>query len=493
MATLKSGTYVFKEKITANASVPFGRFNYKIYPLTANNVYGSATSATVVETQGDSVNLGGNSTYDDVINGTITGEWTYRHVTAWTEDDYFADAWDVFTATDTTKLRTIIVETDQTVDDDFYAWFNANIEKPRLSVDISTLAGWANLSAGAHSITIVAKADGFKDSAPSAAVQVTKAASTKTLAAGTYKWADVLNLPSASITQLMDFQSNNNSYVKVVIDLDLAFGTVSYYVAAGGSVGAYDRRTTSWTTTLQTITLATDQQVSADFYEWAIEGGNLVAQPSMPAKGDIITLDSKQYRVLKMNGTIAEVLAMYDASTSQIFGSTQTYENSDLDTYCNTTFYNSLSNAMQNAIVAKTFQQDSWLFSWNYDSTTGYTGLSSEDNYEVSLSSAIFGSSISRNCYVLSVQDIIDYLDVTTDMTTDNTTLTPTNIWNMFWNQMTSQGSTNLSLRSADGDNSRYVFAVVANSGRLRTNSATITYKTRPAFQIDLSKISWSK
>lgn len=47
---------------------------------------------------------------------------------------------------------------------------------PRLSVDVSTLAGWANLSAGSHNITIVAKAAGFKDSAPSTAVSVTKAA-----------------------------------------------------------------------------------------------------------------------------------------------------------------------------------------------------------------------------------------------------------------------------------------------------------------------------
>lgn len=44
----------------------------------------------------------------------------------------------------------------------------------RLSVDVSTLAGWANLSAGSHDITIVAKALGFKDSAPSASVKVTK-------------------------------------------------------------------------------------------------------------------------------------------------------------------------------------------------------------------------------------------------------------------------------------------------------------------------------
>ena len=46
----------------------------------------------------------------------------------------------------------------------------------RISVDVSTLTGWASLADGAHNITIVAKATGFKDSAPSAAVQVEKTA-----------------------------------------------------------------------------------------------------------------------------------------------------------------------------------------------------------------------------------------------------------------------------------------------------------------------------
>lgn len=43
------------------------------------------------------------------------------------------------------------------------------------SVDLTTLSGWAALSTGSHNITIVAKADGYKDSEPSAGVTVTKA------------------------------------------------------------------------------------------------------------------------------------------------------------------------------------------------------------------------------------------------------------------------------------------------------------------------------
>ena len=46
---------------------------------------------------------------------------------------------------------------------------------PKVSVDLTTLPGWASLSTGSHNITIVAKAVGYRDSEPSAAVSVTKA------------------------------------------------------------------------------------------------------------------------------------------------------------------------------------------------------------------------------------------------------------------------------------------------------------------------------
>ncbi len=44
------------------------------------------------------------------------------------------------------------------------------------SIDLTTLPGWASLSIGSHNITVVAKADGYRDSEPSAAVSVEKAA-----------------------------------------------------------------------------------------------------------------------------------------------------------------------------------------------------------------------------------------------------------------------------------------------------------------------------
>ena len=65
------------------------------------------------------------------------------------------------------------------------------VEKPRKSVDLTTLAGWSALSDGSHSITIVAKADGYRDSEPSAAVSVEKASAVTlisfTIAGTTYQ------------------------------------------------------------------------------------------------------------------------------------------------------------------------------------------------------------------------------------------------------------------------------------------------------------------
>ena len=264
------------------------------------------------------------------------------------------------------------------------------------SVDLTTLPGWASLATGTHNITIVAKADGYRDSEPSAAVSVEK--------------------------------------VPAVV---------------------------------------------------------------MPNKGDIITLDSKQYRVLKTEGTVAEVLCMYDASTSVKFdsassGRNNTYAGKNIDTYCNNTFYSGLSAAMKSAIVDKTFTQDSWSWATSAPTESYYTGKYGSSTYYLTLANAAFGTSITRHCYCLSVQDVLDYLEATTSMGTSDTTLTDTNIWKMFWNVTTSQDG-NIWLRSAYSSNTLSAFGVHGDIGYLVNFIVFNTYAVRPAFQIDLSKISWSK
>ncbi len=217
---------------------------------------------------------------------------------------------------------------------------------------------------------------------------------------------------------------------------------------------------------------------------------------AMPVKGDLITLDNKQYRVLKVNGSVAEVLAMYNSTDSQAFdtrGGSNVYANSSLDVYLSQTFYNSLSTSMQNAIVAKTFQQDSWYYGSNSSAIAKYNGTyKTTHNYTLSLMSTTFGTSISRKCYVLSCQDVIDYLEVTTSMGAADTTLTYENVWRMLWNQTTSPESTFLWLRSASYRDSDFAFDVTNDYGDLSCYGVSNTLAIRPAFQIDLSKIEWT-
>ena len=215
-------------------------------------------------------------------------------------------------------------------------------------------------------------------------------------------------------------------------------------------------------------------------------------------KGDIITIDDKQYRVLKTEGTVAEVLCMYDANSSIKFdsassGRNNTYAGKNIDTYCNNTFYSDLSAPMKSAIVDKTFTQDSWKRNYSAPTESHYTGKYGSLTYYLTLVNAAYGSSIPRHCYCLSVQDVLDYLEATTSMGTSDTTLTDTNIWKMFWNVTTSQSNKYIWLRSASSSNSNYAFRVSGGNGYLGSEYINLTFVARPAFQIDLSKVEWSK
>lgn len=189
---------------------------------------------------------------------------------------------------------------------------------------------------------------------------------------------------------------------------------------------------------------------------------------------------------------------MYDASTSQKFDTNSSYNNTyagkNIDTYCNSTFYSGLSASMKNAIVDKTFTQDSWSRATSVPTPSHYTGKDTDgDLYYLTLVNAAYGTSITRHCYCLSVQDVLDYLECTTSMGTPDTTLTGTNVLQMFWNVTTTQSYKYIWLRSAYSDNSRSAFCVLGSRGSLNSNSVDFTRAVRPAFQIDFSKIEWTK
>lgn len=220
-------------------------------------------------------------------------------------------------------------------------------------------------------------------------------------------------------------------------------------------------------------------------------------------KGSLILIENKPYRILKLNNNIAEVFAMYEYQeiTDDMIGDSNTYDTSAQDTLCNEQFYNSLSSQTRNAIVEKTFSQDAWVSKTNaqtgaiasYVSTwkNPITLVNSKDTQ--SLMNANYKPAITRNCYLISTQDVIDYFGVTTAMDETNTTFTADNINSKFFGSFIPHDSAQhkILFRSAySGSTSQYQ-VLSPLTGIVSTTQFNVKSYVRPAFQVDLSKISF--
>lgn len=206
MAILKVGTYVFKEVPALASSMVQSEFTCKTYDLSNNNIYNVEPSTYLF--------MGSNIKSNDTKNIAIVKMTNSPEATEWAEKTYEAErGWyrfyyngdddsvtNRYTATDTTKFRTIIVESDQTVDDAFYAWFMANIEKPRISIDVTTLSGYESLAAGTYALAVKAKAANYQDSDLSSTVSFTKLAAPVVTASDTsVTWEAITNAYSYDV------------------------------------------------------------------------------------------------------------------------------------------------------------------------------------------------------------------------------------------------------------------------------------------------------
>lgn len=206
----------------------------------------------------------------------------------------------------------------------------------------------------------------------------------------------------------------------------------------------------------------------------------------------------RQYRVLSVNGNVCKVLGMFDDLTSKYnstsmtttFGSTtaQKYEGSTLDTYLNTTWYNTLSSEAKNAIVPENVVQYCYKYYGKPDTpntptyTYQYQYNWSNSNYENAddVGNVVVGN---RNIFVLDLKDIFDYIG--------KVCITSDELMIMFWNS-TTKVSKYLQLRSSISALSDYAWVVIGGTGSLSSDSATLIHVVRPALNIDLSKIKWS-
>ena len=210
-----------------------------------------------------------------------------------------------------------------------------------------------------------------------------------------------------------------------------------------------------------------------------------------PVKGDVITLNmdgtAKNYRVLRINGYIAEVLSQFSVGYSKFATSGQVYAQNALDTLLNTTWYNSCNASAKSAIVDKTFRQEKW-----YVTQSGnpiYVCAANGGTQYVGLANTTFGSQITRHVYALGVQDIIDYVEATPSMTASNTTFTVANTRTMFNSGISDES---IWLCSASGTDNTKALRFSPNIGTALDRSVTNEDRVFPAFQIDLSKINWS-
>lgn len=237
----------------------------------------------------------------------------------------------------------------------------------------------------------------------------------------------------------------------------------------------------------------------------------LYVPPPMPMKGDIVNLDldgsgNKQYRVIKCNGNVAQIMAMYDTLTSEWntdISKTTTmgtltvakYDGSDIDIYLNTTWYNTLTSTAKAAIVPENVVCDAW-----YLGNTGdpdYTGtygssVPGTSNYTISKYAGGTLNIGNRNIFALGVQDVIDYLNDSNVQVDTTAILRNVNIWKMFWNDEVSHSGKYPWLRSSNADDSSRAWIMHGDYGRLDYRNVSRSTVVRPALNLNLNQIEFT-
>lgn len=223
-----------------------------------------------------------------------------------------------------------------------------------------------------------------------------------------------------------------------------------------------------------------------------------MADVTMPSKGNLITIEDKSYRVMKIDGTTALLMANYSIGTMAMYSSSVTttsfgsitgakYEGSDIDTHLNTTYYNSLSIALKSAIIPTNIKQSMYNVKWGTDYTnlkmTTYDGTvySAGKVAEIDISSP-------RNIFVLDLDDIAEYYSgistITSSMLGELLLADKNDTWLRSSTDMTNY----FRIFSGNYAESIYGPCLVYGAGGTKTIVNVV-----PAFYIDLSKIEYKK
>ena len=248
--------------------------------------------------------------------------------------------------------------------------------------------------------------------------------------------------------------------------------------------------------------------LSKDGKYFTLNGKLLQYTPApLVAKGDLIKLDldgngDKQYRVLGINSNVAKLLGMSDISTSQEYNATsktgtftngttgQSYAGSDLDTYLNTTWYNTLTSTVKAAIVPESRTQ--YMYQYydkpNTPNTPTYTyqyqyNWSNSDYENVNLTDSILIGN--RNIFALDLKDIFDYFG--------KVCITSNELMELWTNQTSAVSNKYWWLSSARAGGPGDAWVVYGGFGCLSSSVVGTAGAVRPAFNLDLSKINFTK
>lgn len=252
------------------------------------------------------------------------------------------------------------------------------------------------------------------------------------------------------------------------------------------------------------VTFGCNSVPSVDLKVW-VTWESVVDKTPVPLayKGQILSMDldgkgAKQYRVLSSEGEVAKVVAMYDTltsvynstSTTTTFGSTtaQKYADSTLDTYLNTTWYNTLKDNVKAAIVPENVVQYCYknYSEPNTPNTPTYTYQYQYNWYNSNYENADNVGNVTvgnRNVFALDLKDIFDYFD--------KVCITSNELMTLFFNQ-TTKVPKDLWLRSSIASNSGRAWYVGGGSGYLSYNAVNASAVVRPALNLNLNQVEFT-
>lgn len=212
-------------------------------------------------------------------------------------------------------------------------------------------------------------------------------------------------------------------------------------------------------------------------------GYDITFAPSLPRKGDLITMNldgmDRQYRVLKIvDGATVEVFRVQNLSEMIGYSNTAQYAGNTIDVALNQTYYNTLTTAAKNAIVAKDINQYSYASSnqWTNDrASVFYYPANKWLRYHVG----------DRFVYALDLEDVEEYFD---------SKYTSNDLNTVFFQDFIGPSSDKrLWLRSMDSTHDDYAACIIYGTyAVIRGMPYSDPQGVQPAFQIDLSKIDFT-